>query len=332
MKHMVVWLPLILLCVYTDARADKKVVTAEHTVELGENDTKNDARRFCFVQAKRKLLESVHFHLQKSAYGDDYWFDQEDINVYADILLKIETKSDVWRWEEDKLLVTLSVETAVDTDYIGKRLQEISEDRELKEKIKLDRLQLKKQEEEYESIYRKLSAANEDKALTLRVQLQAVSGRIDELEKIKYLINTQTKIAAEKVETGMTMDEVISVAGQPRATATCEYPDFLNYGNTWIVLRNGIVVGKVPMDQWSGACHTYGQNSATNSPSQRGEDDKKAKAVREAEENKYELTLKGGKKILTPTYERIDDVIYYKRYDGIIGVEASKVDKIKELE
>ncbi len=329
MKRTVILLLLGLLSMGSNALAEQKVITADYTLELGENDTRNDARRFCFLQAKRKLLESVHYYLQKSAYGDDYWFDQDDINIYADILLKIEAGEPVWRWEDNKLFLTVSIQTTVDTDHIGRSLKELAEDKQLAGKIKQDRLQLKKQEEEYESTHRKLAAENGDKALKLRTKCQAITRQMDELEKIEYLIDSKTKIAAEKIQTGMTMDEVIAVAGQPRATATCEYPDFLNYGNTWVMLRNGIVTGKLSMEQWSGACRDYGQKPAAPTKT---ESEKQAKAAHEGEENRYEITLKGGKKILTPAYERIEDVIYYKRYEGIIGVEAGKVEKIKELE
>ncbi len=328
MKRIAGLFLIVMISLSLEAIAAEQVITAEHTFELGENDSRNDARRMCYMEAKRKLLESVHYYLQKTAYGDDHWFDKDDINIYADLLLKIDTVDDKWHLEEGKLSVTLSLQTTIDADYIGRRMKEIRSDEELQEKIKEDRRRLQKQEEEYESIHRALSEAAGDKALMLRSKRQALSRQIDQLEEIQYLIGVKTKTAEDFIKTGMTMNEVIAVAGQPRATTSCEYPDFMNYGDIWIALRNGIVVGKIPMEKWAGACYQYEQKGPVMHPP---DDGLKKKVTAEAEENKYEITLKGGQKIQTSNYERIDDVIYYKRFDGIIGVEASKVKKIEEL-
>ncbi|MFZ5570669.1 MAG: hypothetical protein ACOZF0_09710 [Thermodesulfobacteriota bacterium] len=329
MKSVVGLLVGVMWCISAGAFAEEKIMTAEYTVELGENDSRNDARRICFLEAKHLLLESVGFHLRKSAVGDDHWFDQEDMDTYSSLLLKIETAGDFWQLEEGRMKLTLSIRAAVDPDYIGRRIKEIKADEELQKKIRADRLRLRETEEKYKSIHSELALAEGEKALVLRKKRQALARQMDELEKIQYLIEVKTKTADELIRDGMTMNEVIAVAGQPRATTTCEYPDFMNYGDIWIILRDGIVVGRIPMEKWAGACHQYEQgNGAAVTPVQGAKRD----AAAEAEENKYEIILKNGQRIQTPTYERIDDVIYYKRFDGIIGIEESKVQKIDELQ
>jgi len=48
---------LAALIVPTGAFAEVQTTTATHTYILGDNDSRNDARQLCILQAKRKVLE-----------------------------------------------------------------------------------------------------------------------------------------------------------------------------------------------------------------------------------------------------------------------------------
>jgi hypothetical protein len=48
---------LAALIVPTGAFAEVQTITATHTYIPGDNDSRNDARQLCFLQAKRKVLE-----------------------------------------------------------------------------------------------------------------------------------------------------------------------------------------------------------------------------------------------------------------------------------
>lgn len=306
-----------------------KTITARHDIKLGKNDSMNDARHFCYIEARRKLIENVRHYLEKEAYGDDHWFDKKDVDTFAEPLLTIETAKEEWTFADNALHLTMAVQTTVDADYIGRRLPEIRADEELMKKIEETQAQRKRREDDYAAAYLKLTSTPKDAALPLRSERQTISREIDRLDEIKYIIGSKTRQAEDKVTPGMTMDEVVAVIGQPRATAVCEYPDFLNYGNTWIMLRDGIVVGKIPMEKWRGACRQYNGDETSGRPADRTAQKKTEVGP---EKDKFRIILKSGKAIATPSYYQIDDVIYYKQFDGIIGVEAAKVESIEAIE
>ncbi|MBW1898105.1 MAG: hypothetical protein JRI61_03500, partial [Deltaproteobacteria bacterium] len=178
------------------------------------------------------------------------------------------------------------------------------------------------------ALQKQLDNADKDAVIPLRKKRQVISSEIDRAEEVKYLIASKTKLVSEKIATGMTIDEVVSIAGQPRAAATCEKPDFLNYGNIWIWINNGIVIGKIPIEKWSGPCYRYSITDSVNTLVQKEGDTKKTDEI---EKPKYAIHLKTGQTILTSAYYTANDIVYYKKYGGIIGIGEDKVKEIKEV-
>ncbi len=183
--------------------------------------------------------------------------------------------------------------------------------------------------EESIALQKQLEAADKDAVIPPGKKRQVISSEIDRVEEVKYLIASKTKLVSEKIATGMTIDEVVSIAGQPRATAICEKPDFLNYGNIWIWINNGIVIGKIPIEKWSGPCYRYSITDSVNSLVPKEGDTKKTDEI---EKPKYAIHLKTGQTILTTAYYTANDIVYYKKYGGIVGIEEDKVKEIKEVE
>lgn len=311
-----------LLAAFKAAAAEKHVLTATHKYTLQDTDSRNDGRWICFREASRKLTGAVQKTLTKAAYGGDHWFEKQDIQFYAPLLLKLETEEERWLFQSERLSVEMTLRTEVDPDYLGRRLAELKEDPELQEKIKKDRRKLEEMENRYAELQTRLAAVGSDGAFLLRKERQAVAEEIDRLEKIRYFIADKTSLVGDKIEVGMTMDEVISLAGQPRATAVCEHPDFLNYGKIWVLMRNGIVSGTVQAENWQGPCYPYFKEEKQK---------EKVEIPRQTvEADKYEIILKSGQVIPTPNYYQIEDVVYYKRFGGIVGIEEEKIAEIRE--
>ena len=158
----------------------------------------------------------------------------------------------------------------------------------------------------------------------LRKERQVVAEKLERIDKIQYFISSKTRLAQEKIVIGMTIDEVIDAAGQPRATMACERPDFLNYGRIWVMLRNGVVTDLIQIEDWKGPCLEYGRYGTKRQVDSLAE-------TETIEKPKHEIILKNGKIIPTSNYYEIEGIIYYKRYGGIIGIEKTKVLEIKDL-
>ena len=311
------------------ASAEGKFFQSEFTYTLSDNDTRNDARRFCFLNARHNLLKNVKTFFLEKYEPSQYQITGEDVDAYVGVLLQIDTAEEKWDFSDEKISVFMSIRTVVDIDYIGKRIQSIRQDEDLRDKIKKERQKLKAAEEEYAALHKKIFKADPDSALRRRTDKQVISMEMDRLENIEYIITTKTRLIQDKIITGMTIDEVIEIAGQPRATAACKRPDFLNYGGFWVWVDNGVVIGKISIDKWSGPCYRYG---VVDRGGELGEEGHGSKELSEPENPKFIIVLKDGKRIPTSIYYQISDVIYYKRYGGIIGVEEEKVEEIEKIE
>jgi len=309
--------------------AEGKFFQSDFTYTLSDNDTRNDARRFCFLNARHDLLKKVKTFLLEKYEPSQYQITGEEVDAYVVVLLQIDTAEEKWDFSDEKISVYMAIRTAVDTDYIGKRIQSIRQDEDLREKIKKEQQKLRATGEEYVDLHKKLTESDIDTALLLRKDKQVISMEMDRLENIEYIISTKTRLIQDKILEGMTIDEVIEIAGQPRATATCKRPDFLNYGGFWVWVNNGVVIGKISIDRWSGPCYRYGANDTGG---ELGEGPGDAGEGAEPENPKFTIVLKDGTTIPTSIYYQISDVVYYKRYGGIIGIEEDKIAEIKKVE
>ncbi|MFO7559955.1 MAG: hypothetical protein R6X10_14060 [Desulfobacterales bacterium] len=329
MHKMIITSLVLLLLAVASSPAAEQIVTEEYTHVMSENETRNEARRICFLEVKRKILTRVADELGQTELQGKKALERENIDRCLPVLLQIETVEEKWKFLDKKLAVVISARTVVDYDYLIKRIRFVKNDHELQQKIQKNQKQLSNFEQEYTDLQKQLESADKDAVIPLRKKRQAISSEIDRLEEVKYLITSKTKLVSDKITTGMTIDEVISFAGQPRSTATCEKPDFLNYGNIWIWINNGIVIGKIPVEKWSGPCYRY---STTDRVENLVSKEEGAQQTDETEKPKYAIYLKNGQTVLTSTYYMVNDIIYYKKYGGIIGIEEEKVQDIKELD
>jgi hypothetical protein len=56
----------------TPSIAKTEVVYASYKYVMGDNDTKNDAKRLCFLEAKRRCLEKVGSYVESLSEVQDY--------------------------------------------------------------------------------------------------------------------------------------------------------------------------------------------------------------------------------------------------------------------
>lgn len=324
MHRLIFWVVFFLMISFGVLSAAEKTITANYTYAMGENDSRNDARRHVFFEAEKKLIQVSERFVRDNSDTKKWKVDNDDIETFLPVLITIDRVKEEWDVDGDDLNLTVSVKTKLDSDYVLKRISEIRKDKTLKAKIIRDRKKFEALEKEYNILNSRLKKDAGQAAVELRKQRQAIAERMDRLEKIKYFITSKTRLAEEKIAVGMTIDEVIDVAGQPRATMACERPDFLNYGRIWVMLRNGVVTNLVPVEDWQGPCLEYGRRASKKQS-------EPATSPGEAEHPKFEIILKNGKAIPTSNYYEIEGVVYYKRYGGIVGIEKTKIAEINDI-
>ncbi len=231
---VVIALILFPVCV----NAEIKIIKASHTYKMGDNDSRNDARHMCFLEAKRIVLEKAGTYIESHTKIRNYRLAKDEISAYSAALLKVETIDEKW----EDMALTLTVKAEVDTRYIEKQLSKIKQDTSVQKKIKDQQSRLQELERTVVKLQKQLATVDAPKAATLRKERNVVFKRIDKIQARKIAIVTKikstTKDALKLIERGMTEIEVISLIGQPRSRG---WDREWNYGNVWIIFEQGIV-------------------------------------------------------------------------------------------
>jgi hypothetical protein len=227
----------------TQAFAKTEIIYASHRSVMGDNDSKNDVRWMCFLEAKRKVLEKAGTYIESQSEVKDFQLNKDEITTFAAALLRVDVVQEEWMLAGENLAILMKVKAEVDTDYVEKQLSKIQKDISVQRKIKDQQRQLQVLERKVVSLQKQLATADAPKAAPLRKERNVVFKQIDELEEKKIAILSRIKAktagALKYIERGMTKIEVRSLIGHARSTAMSG--DRWNYGDVWVVFEHGIV-------------------------------------------------------------------------------------------
>ncbi len=148
--------------------------TADHTYKMGNNDSKNDARRICFIAAKNKVLKKSGSHVLKLTKKKDYQLNVDEIIAFSATILNIETSNENWAFEKGDISLTLSVITKIDNDVVKKELSKIGNDLVVQTEMMKQYKQIQQLEREYMDLHKKLVDATPDQAIIFRKESQVV--------------------------------------------------------------------------------------------------------------------------------------------------------------
>ena len=76
------WSILYLLFPIYSAEAGE-IIYASHKYTMGDNDTKNDARRICFLEAKRQAIEKAGTYLESTTEIRNFQLTRDEIRTFA---------------------------------------------------------------------------------------------------------------------------------------------------------------------------------------------------------------------------------------------------------
>lgn len=231
----------------TLATATVQTISATHTYVMGDNDSKNDARRICFLEAKRKVLEKAGTLIESSSEVQNFHLSKDQITSYTAAVLSVETVKEDFGFSNGQTTVTMTVKAEVDAAEVHQRLAAIVADKGLQQKIAAQQQQLKQLEEQVRTLNTKLSTAPVNSSIELRKERDVVLGDIQDLENKKLaaiqVIEDQTEKVKKYIVPNMTIKEVVDILGSPRGKGRLfgEADSSLNYGEYWINFEGGVV-------------------------------------------------------------------------------------------
>lgn len=223
------------------AQAATQTITATHTYVMGDNDSRNDARHLCFLEAKRKVLEQAGTFIQSSSEVKNFELTKDQITSYSAAILSVETIHESFDSRNGHNTLTLTVKANVDTDDTRKRLAAIASDGNLQKQIDEQQKKLQQLEEAIKRTNTGIASATPDQARDLRKERNVVFADIEDLEKIRMVAkerlveegNVECEIAKKMqryVIEGMTKSEVSKILGNP----------FMDLGSRWIYGKSSV--------------------------------------------------------------------------------------------
>ncbi len=233
-----------------------ETITVTHKYVMGDNDSKNDARRMCFLEAKHKVLEKAGIYIEshfshiisEGSSGNrvkSFQLAKDELYTYAAALLKVDIVKEEWQFVGENMAILMIVKAEVDTNNVENQLSKIKQDTSVQKKIRTQQSRLQELERTVVKLQKQLATVDAPKAATLRKERNIVFKEIDELQAKKIAIvskiKSKTKRVIAYVELGMTPSEVKSLVGNPRSTTSYGFNPFWNYGNVWIIFEGGVV-------------------------------------------------------------------------------------------
>ncbi|NDV24708.1 hypothetical protein [Desulfovibrio sp. JC022] len=230
------------------AWAKPVTITSSHTYTLGDNDSRNDARHMCFLEAKRKLMEKAGTFISSQTKVVNGKLDKNEINTFTAALVKVKASDEKWNMNKaGAMTVTMKVKATLDMSKLKKQFEAINSDSVAQTKIKEQQRRLNLLEHEVAKLQKHLGQAKGSTASKLRSERNLVFKKIDQLQAKKIAIMEKIKSKGanvpELIEYGMHEYEVHSLIGRPRVTEILL--DMENYGKYWIKYDNNHIVSGV---------------------------------------------------------------------------------------
>ncbi len=165
-------------------QAATKTITATHTYVMGDNDSRNDARHLCFLEAKRKVIEQAGTFIQSSSEVMNFQLTKEQMTSYSAAILSVETVNEAFGYKDGQGTITLTVQADIDTEDVKKRLAAIANDGTVQKQIDEQQKKLRLLEDNIERLGSQIAKTPTSQVTELRKERNIVFSDIVEIEKI----------------------------------------------------------------------------------------------------------------------------------------------------
>jgi tetratricopeptide (TPR) repeat protein len=145
------------------ARAEIKVVEAESTYVLGDNDSKVNGRRIATQEAQRKALDLAGTYVASITQVKEYRLTRDEIIAYTAGIVETQIIADETRGTLDHPELHIRARCTVDTDILFKQIDRYRESEELREQLETAAKEKEMLRKERDSLLKQLSA-EQDKA------------------------------------------------------------------------------------------------------------------------------------------------------------------------
>jgi polyhydroxyalkanoate synthesis regulator phasin len=165
--------------------AKTHVIYASYKYVVGDNDTKNDAKRICFIEAKRRCLEKAGTYIESQTVVKSYKLTSDEIRAYAAAIIKVEIVSELVEFQNETLIIYMTVRAEVEEEELKKKIREIRSDRALQRKVREQERQLDQLERKIRDLQKKTFLANVPGVSEIRKERKKTFDDLDRWEKLR---------------------------------------------------------------------------------------------------------------------------------------------------
>lgn len=162
------------------AHAEVKLIEADSTYIIGDNDTKIDARRIAIQEAKRKALENAGTFVESLTQVKHYQLTRDEINTYAAGILETEIIAEQMRGTPQHPEIYIKARCRIDTDVLLPQIEKFLGNEDLKEQLDCAAKENENLKKERDALIKQLSSEqNKTKAANTRQKLDTALTRAE---------------------------------------------------------------------------------------------------------------------------------------------------------
>jgi predicted Zn-dependent protease len=189
------WGLAITLLICLPVRAEMKIIEAESTYIMGDNDSKIDARRIAIQEAKRKALELAGTYVESLTVVKNYQLSKDEIKSYTAGILETEVVSEQMRGTTERPEIYIKTRCKADTDVLIAQIGKFRKSDELKEQLNAAARENEDLRKERDALVKQLAAdKDKTKAAATRQKLDTVLAKEesnDDTHKVWINIGSQ---------------------------------------------------------------------------------------------------------------------------------------------
>jgi hypothetical protein len=155
-------LSTILLFFNQISYAASETIYASYKYTMGDNDTKNDAKRICFLEAKRLAIEKAGTYIESTTEIKNFQLTRDEIKTFAGAIVKVDIASEEIKFIGESQVILMTVKADVDIGSFRERVMQIKSDRELEKKVVDQQRQLQGMEDKLKKLQQQLTTKNLD--------------------------------------------------------------------------------------------------------------------------------------------------------------------------
>ncbi|MDP2646025.1 MAG: tetratricopeptide repeat protein [Desulfobacterales bacterium] len=180
------------------ANAEVKTVISSGQYNMGDRDSKADAKNIALLNAKRLALEQAGTYLKSLSEVRDFQLNKDEISSIAAGILSVNIIDEKWKMEGTNLTVTLTIEARIDTGSLDSRIKAVKQDNDRVEDFKQIQNELARLKAELDKLKaQEQQAATQEKHELARLRAELEKLKIQERQAAAQGKNEVTGLRAE---------------------------------------------------------------------------------------------------------------------------------------